>query len=82
MPQGILGRGRDGSFSSWLRRAKFFVPVIAENRFVFVTDGLDWTGDPVYLRFIIQPINVPAVKPTANVVATVRTKCRWMEDAR
>jgi hypothetical protein len=31
-----------------------------------------------YLRFIIQPINVPAVKPTANVVATVSTGCRWM----
>jgi hypothetical protein len=32
----------------------------------------------IYLRFIIQPINVPAVKPTANVVATVSTGCRWM----
>jgi len=28
----------------------------------------------IYLRFIIQPINAPAVKPTANVVATVTTK--------
>ena len=29
-----------------------------------------------YLRFIIQPINVPAVTPIANVAATVSTGCR------
>ena len=34
-------------------------------------------GYPIYLRFSIQPINVPAATPTANVVATVSTRCRW-----
>jgi len=33
---------------------------------------------PIYLRFIIQPINVPAVTPIAKVVATVSTGWRWM----
>jgi hypothetical protein len=31
-----------------------------------------------YLRLIIQPINAPAVRPTANVVAMVSIGCRWM----
>jgi hypothetical protein len=31
----------------------------------------------LYLRFIIQPINAPAVTPTANVVATVSARFRW-----
>jgi hypothetical protein len=33
---------------------------------------------PIYLRFIIHPINVPAVTPIAKVVATVSTGWRWM----
>lgn len=32
----------------------------------------------LYLRFIVQPINAPAVTPTANVVAAVNRGCRWM----
>jgi hypothetical protein len=32
---------------------------------------------PIYLRFMIQPITAPAVRPNANVVATVSARCRW-----
>ena len=39
---------------------------------------LSESDSALYLRFTIQPINVPAVKPTANVVATVSTRCRCM----
>src|SRR5579864_4045469 len=39
---------------------------------------LSESDSALYLRFIIQPINVPAVKPTTNVVATVSTRCRCM----
>ena len=32
----------------------------------------------IYLRFIVHPIKVPATKPAANVVATVRMGCLWI----
>jgi len=39
-PQGLLLRARDGSFCSW-RRAKFFDPAIADDRFVFAISSFD-----------------------------------------
>jgi hypothetical protein len=43
-----------------------------------LSDGPPLFSFRIYLRFIIQPINVPAVTPIAKVVATVSTGWRWM----
>ena len=64
----------------------FFLPLSS----IIVVAGLLWWArfPPVqtvdllsfrtYLRFIIHPINVPAVTPIAKVVATVSTGWRWI----
>jgi hypothetical protein len=54
----------------------FRAPVISSG--LSSLDHFRWFISFDHFRLIINPINAPAVKPTANVAATVSAGCRWM----